>query len=86
MRQTSLFNKALLAKQGWTILTKPQSIIAKLFKEIYFLGIFFLVAKLGSKPSPYWRGLIWGRELLSIGVGWKIGDGFYINLRSDNWF
>lgn len=35
--------------------------------------------------SPYWRGLIWGRTLLQLGLGWKVGGGPQITIREDNW-
>lgn len=37
------------------------------------------------KPSPYWRGLLWRRNLLNLGIDWKIGDGIQILIRKDNW-
>ena len=31
-----LFNLALLGKQGWNLLTKPRTLVARVFKEKYF--------------------------------------------------
>lgn len=72
MRCISLFNQALLAKQGWLLLTQPESILASLFKSVYYPDTSFLEPSLGSKPSPYWRGLIWGRDILSAGISWRL--------------
>ena len=51
------FNTALLAKQGWRFLQNPQSLVAKVYKEKYFLEGTFLDSELGSKPSFAWRSI-----------------------------
>lgn len=85
LRKNSFFNKALLAKYGWNFIISPQSLLARLFKELYFPNTFFLDAKKGSKSSPFWRSSLWGRGILSMGIGWKVGNGNNINLMKDNW-
>lgn len=41
----SKFNIALLAKQGWRFLTKPKSLVARIFKAKYFSNVDFLGAR-----------------------------------------
>lgn len=67
-RDLSCFNQALIAKQGWRILHKPDSLMAKILKAKYFKGAGFMEAKLGSNPSFVWRSILWGRHLLKEGL------------------
>lgn len=85
LRKFDLFNQAMLAKQGWNILTTPDSLLAPLYKALYFPTTSYLQAETGSRPSPYWRDLLWGRSLLTKGLGWKVGDGTQIDIKNDNW-
>lgn len=43
-------NLAMLAKQGWRLLTNPNSQVAQLFKAIYHLHTSFLEAYMGERP------------------------------------
>lgn len=45
------FNIAMLAKQGWRFISKPDSLVSMLFKARYFPEQDFLTAGLGSNPS-----------------------------------
>lgn len=84
-RQLDLFNQALLAMQGWDIITNPNSLLARLYKALYFPNTSFLHADSRERSSCYWKGLLWGRNLLQQGLGWKVGNGLHINIRNDNW-
>jgi hypothetical protein len=44
-RDISSFNIALLAKQGWRIMTEPSSLLARILKAKYFPTCHFLKAK-----------------------------------------
>lgn len=85
LRDTSLSNKSMLTKQGWNLATQSNTLMASLFKDIYYPNTSFIHVELWYRPSPYWRGLICEKSLLDNGLGWKVGDGSHINLRSDNW-
>lgn len=84
LRKIKLFNQALLAKQCWILLTDPNTLTAKLFKALYHPHSSIHKANLGMRSSPYWRDILWGRELLREGIGWRIGGGSQISLRYDN--
>ncbi|XP_071721872.1 uncharacterized mitochondrial protein AtMg00310-like [Rutidosis leptorrhynchoides] len=84
MRDLTAFNSALLAKQGWRIIQDPSSLLARSLKDKYFPHCRFLDAEIGRNPSYTWRCLLEGREVLSKGGIWRVGDGTNINI-SDNW-
>ncbi|GAA0175050.1 hypothetical protein LIER_28307 [Lithospermum erythrorhizon] len=65
-------NLALLAKQGWRVLTRQASLLYKRLKGKYFRRSSFLHAKLGANPSFGWRSLLEGRKVLLKGVRWRV--------------
>uniref|UniRef100_A0A803QGC3 RNase H type-1 domain-containing protein n=1 Tax=Cannabis sativa TaxID=3483 RepID=A0A803QGC3_CANSA len=79
------FNKALLAKQGWKILTYPDCLLSKILKALYFPKESFLVAKPGHYGSSIWSSILWGRDLLQQGMRWCVGDGSQIRINEDPW-
>jgi len=56
-RNFKAFNLAMVAKQWWKILSKPESLVTRVFKARYFPRSSFLVAKLGHNPSFVWRSI-----------------------------
>jgi hypothetical protein len=66
-RETFVFNEALLAKQGWKILTQPHSLVARVFKAKYFPKCNFFDAPMGNKMSYTWRSILQVRWVLKIG-------------------
>lgn len=60
-RDLELFNLELLAKQGWSLLKHPESLVARVMKDKYFLHGDFLEASLGYKPSYAWRSIFQAR-------------------------
>jgi hypothetical protein len=84
-KEIHAFNQALLAKQGWRLLSNPQSLFYKVFKAKYFPHTSFLKAKLGSRPSFVWRSILAAREVLSKSYKWLVGDGRHINSWEDGW-
>lgn len=45
------FNLVMLANQGWRLLTKPDSLVGRIYKVRYFSNLNFLCAKLGANSS-----------------------------------
>lgn len=45
----------------------------------------FLTAARGSRPSWGWQGLLLGRDSISHGFRWSVGDGRKIRIRKDCW-
>jgi ribonuclease HI len=79
------FNLALIAKQGWNIMTKPHTLVAKIYKSRYFPKSSFFNSKLGHNPSYAWRGIWKARQTLMHGCRWSIGDGSNIRVMEDPW-
>jgi hypothetical protein len=79
------FNLAIVSKQGWSFLSKPESLVARVFKPRYFPGSSFLGAKLGCNPR-FVRRSIWNlSQLLLYGCSWTIGHGLQISMMNDPW-
>ncbi|XP_031131938.1 uncharacterized protein LOC116033325 [Ipomoea triloba] len=69
------FNLAMLGKQAWRFLTRPQSLVARIYKARYFPKSSFIDASLGSNPSFCWRSIMTAHELVCSGVRRRIADG-----------
>lgn len=79
------FNQALIAKQVWRLLIHPNSLAARFLASKYYWNDNILDANLGRKPSFLWRSLLWGRELLNLGLRFRVGNGRNISMFSDPW-
>ncbi|CAL1372026.1 unnamed protein product [Linum trigynum] len=84
-RRFEHFNQALLAKIGWRILNEPESLIAQVYKGKYFPRSGFLEATTRSRPSWGWQSILFGRQLLSQGLRWQIGNGQSAPLLRSSW-
>ncbi|KAL8153341.1 hypothetical protein V2J09_011101 [Rumex salicifolius] len=51
----------------------------------YFPHSLFLDVSIGRTPSYTWRSLLFGREALSMGLLWSVGNGNSINIWKDKW-
>lgn len=85
-RRFGYFNQSLVAKQVWRIISKPDSLMAQIFKARYFRNQDIMEAGLGSNPSFVWRSMCWGRELIRRGLGWNIVNGRKIKAGMREWF
>ncbi|XP_021763810.1 uncharacterized protein LOC110728475 [Chenopodium quinoa] len=84
-RDLKIFNQALLAKQGWRLLHRKDTLLYRVLKARYFKNTEFLEAHRGYCPS-FTRRSIWGaRALLKEGLGWRVGDGKSIRSWHDCW-
>jgi hypothetical protein len=84
-RDLPLFNKAMLGKQGWRLMTRPDSLCAWLLKGRYFHGSDFLAATRKKHASQTWRAILAGREVLQKGLIRRAGNGQTTNIWRDKW-
>jgi len=83
-RDFSLFNQAMLGKQGWRLITRPDSHCAKVLKGKYYPSGDFLSATKKRRSSATWRSILHGRDVLKKGLINRVGPG-NINVWQDNW-
>ena len=74
-RDLSLFNQALLAKQGWRLMQQPNSLLHKVLKAKYFPDCTFMEAAVPSHSSYTWRSIAQARHVIRLGTRWRIGSG-----------
>ncbi|XP_058742267.1 uncharacterized protein LOC131614725 [Vicia villosa] len=84
-RDFKAFNFAMVAKQGWFLMTNPNVLVSRIFKARYFLRSSFLDSKLGYNPSFVWRSIWKVREVLTLECRWRIGDGRNIRVMNEPW-
>ncbi|KAL0423118.1 UNVERIFIED_CONTAM: putative mitochondrial protein [Sesamum radiatum] len=82
-RKMQTFNVAMLAKQGWHIMSNPDLLISRILKARYYRDNDFLHAKIGYNPSFAWRSILAARYIISKGIRWRVGDGQSIRVWSD---
>ncbi|XP_074271202.1 putative mitochondrial protein AtMg00310 [Silene latifolia] len=84
-RDMRIFNQALLAKQVWRLLVRPESLVCRILKAKYFKHGSILDARRGFDPSFTWRSLWNAKSLLMDGLRWRVGDGRNIKVWEDAW-
>jgi hypothetical protein len=84
-RDLEIFNRALLAKQGWWLIQNPDSLVVQIMKEKYYTNSSFVHANLGSNPLYAWRSIFNSREMLKQGLIWRVGNGKDIKIWGDKW-
>ena len=85
VRDIQAFNVALLAKQAWRILTKPECLLSKILRAKYCNKAHFLQSKPPKAASHGWRGILKGRDLLLTHLSKAIGDGEDTRIWKDPW-
>ena len=84
-RNFQAFNLAMLAKQGWRLLSNPDSLCAKVYQARYYLNGDVLNSKLGYNPSYAWRSIFKALEVIQKGTRWRVGNGKLIHIWEDKW-
>ena len=84
-RDLRAFNLAMLAKQGWRLLTDTTSLVYQCFKARYFPRTSVLEASESSNCSFVWRSLVAALPILRLGHCWRVDDGLSINVYRDRW-
>ncbi|XP_019168364.1 PREDICTED: uncharacterized protein LOC109164064 [Ipomoea nil] len=69
------FNMAMLGKQGWRFLVKPESLVERVYKARYYPKTSFEEAALENNPSFCWRSIFAAHSLICGGIRRRIGNG-----------
>ena len=84
-RDMKLFNQALLARQAWRLIQRPESLCVRVLKSKYYPNGNLLDTVFATDASPVWREFEHGLEFLKKGLIWRVGDGRKINIQRDQW-
>lgn len=84
-RDLHSFNLALLGKQCWRIITKPESLMARILQARYFPYGSFMDATAGARPSSSWTSILKARALMKMGLRVRIGNGYSTDPWNDPW-
>ncbi|KAL5564839.1 hypothetical protein UlMin_028003 [Ulmus minor] len=84
-RNLAHFNQALLGKQVWRFIQRPNSLLSRVFKAKYFHSSTIWHASANSKVSYVWKSILWGRNLVARGIRWRVGDGRSISVYNSRW-
>ena len=84
-RDLGNFNLALLGKQGWRLLTHPESRWSRVLKRKYFPASEFMQAGAPKSSSATWKTIIAGRKDLDTGVIKQLGGGTPLSMWNAQW-
>lgn len=84
-RHMDSFNLALLTKQAWRIMTRPELLLSRVMKAKYFPSSSLLQAELGDRPSWTWRSILLARPYLESGLRKRIGNGRSTTIWGEAW-
>ncbi|KAI4977715.1 hypothetical protein ZWY2020_014269 [Hordeum vulgare] len=84
-RDFRLFNQALLARQAWRFLTRPNSVCAQVIKAKYYPNGALEDTVFTGNASSTWQAITYGLQLLKNGLIWRVGNGEYIRIWRDPW-
>jgi hypothetical protein len=84
-RDPHCFNKAMLAKQIWRLISTPESLCARVLRSKYYPDGKILEAKLKKGSSFTWQSIMAGLHTFKKGAIWRVGDGKQINIWEDTW-
>lgn len=75
----------MVGKQSWKLLSDPDAIISRLFKNKYYPRGDFSNSNVGHNPSYSWRSIWSSRVLVKEGIQWRIGDGSSVRVWNEPW-
>ena len=75
----------MLAKQGWRLQQRQDSLVYQVLKAKYFPHCDFTQATMGNNPSFTWRSLMAAQNVVKHGLRWRIGNGEKVKVWGDKW-
>ena len=79
------FNKALLGKQIWRLLTCPNLLLSKVLKARYYPKTTLFNCEIKGNASWIWKSLMSAREVVQCGARKQIGNGNNTRIWEDAW-
>lgn len=79
------FNLALLGKQCWSLINRPNTLVARFLKAMYYPNCHLLQAGRTGGASFTWSRIWQAKENMQSGLRWVLGDGTSINIAKDRW-
>ncbi|XP_074328182.1 uncharacterized protein LOC141666094 [Apium graveolens] len=79
------FNLALLGKQCWSLIKRPNALVTRVLKARYYPSCHILDAKRTGGVSYTWSSIWEAKEEMKKGLRWVLGDSESINIGSDRW-
>ncbi|XP_019199085.1 PREDICTED: uncharacterized protein LOC109192838 [Ipomoea nil] len=74
-KELHAFNIAMLGKQAWRLLTKPDSLVSRVYRARYYPRGTFYDAKIGNNLSFCWRSIMAAQGMVCGGIRRRIGNG-----------
>lgn len=84
-RDLQTFNRALVVKMVWCVLTSPNLRVLSVLKRKYLSDAYLLSLEAKRSSSYFLRSLLWGRDLLKLGLRKRVGFEESINVFEDPW-
>ncbi|KAL0406049.1 UNVERIFIED_CONTAM: putative mitochondrial protein [Sesamum latifolium] len=85
LRRMSAVNQAMRAKQLWRLITQPNSLISRIWKQRYFPSSELSDARAVAGCSFTWRSILATRDVIVAGSRWHIGNRRLIRIWTDRW-
>ncbi|XP_071903090.1 uncharacterized protein [Coffea arabica] len=79
------FNRALLGKQVWKLLTQPNLLVSRVLKKKYYPRQSLFTSKVPQNASWIWQSLAEVRKDVQKGIRRKIGNGKATSIWEDCW-
>jgi hypothetical protein len=83
-KELSLFNSAMLARQGWRLMQFPNSLVSSVLKAKYYPNQSFVEASIKGNPSLTWRSICGSKQVLVDGLIWRVGSDENIKIWEDS--
>lgn len=84
-KDLQMFNKALLAKQVWKLITQPNLLVSKVLKEKYYPKQSLFNCKVPNNASWIWKSISPVRMEVLEGIRRRIGNGRGTRIWEDIW-
>ncbi|KAF7804493.1 putative LRR receptor-like serine/threonine-protein kinase [Senna tora] len=85
IKNIKLFNEALIPKNVWRLVERPNALCSRWFLEKYQNPNMELDFKSTSQDSLYWKSIIRNKSLVIDNLQWTVGNGEYIRTNSNFW-